>query len=321
MHNKILEMLKNTDGYISGEEIGQKFGVSRTAVWKAITKLKKEGYNIEAVNNKGYHIIDNVDIINETELSSVIDTEFIGKNILYYDEITSTNDVIKDAYEKGYPEGTIAITEVQTSGRGRMGRKWESKKGDGLWFSILLKPDIDPRKAPMLTLIAGLCVCKAARRVTGLDVSIKWPNDVMLNDKKICGILTEMSSEIQKINYVVVGIGINVNTEEFPEELSDIATSLKIECNHSIQRKILLNEVLKDFEKYYLQYVNESNFKIFKDEYESLCNTINREINVIGKETYKATGIGITDEGELIVERENGKREVVFSGEVSVRRR
>ena len=202
-----------------------------------------------------------------------------------------------------------------------MGRKWESERGDGLWFSILLRPDIDPRKAPMLTLLAGLCVCRAARRVTGLDVSIKWPNDVIINDKKICGILTEMSTEIQKINYVVVGIGINVNTENFPQELSDVATSLKKEAGKSFSRKELLNEVLKDFEMYYNEYVKYGDFSIFTEEYKKMCNTIGRDINVIGRETYPAKAVGINESGELIVEREDGTREVVFSGEVSVRRR
>lgn len=321
MNNKILDILKNTEGYISGEEIGEKLGVSRTAVWKAISKLKKEGYNIEAVNNRGYHIIDDVDIINEKEIQDAIHTEILGKKIIFKDTVTSTNDVIKYIAEKGEKEGTVAVSEIQTAGRGRMGRKWESERGDGLWFSILLRPDIDPRKAPMLTLLAGLCVCRAARRVTGLDVSIKWPNDVIINDKKICGILTEMSTEIQKINYIVVGIGINVNTENFPEELSDVATSLKKEAGKDFSRKELLNEVLKDFEMYYNKYVKYGDFSIFTEEYEKMCNTIGRDINVIGRETYPAKAVGINESGELIVEKENGTREIVFSGEVSVRRR
>ena len=152
MNNKILDILKNTEGYISGEEIGEKLGVSRTAVWKAISKLKKEGYNIEAVNNRGYHIIDDVDIINEKEIQDAIHTEILGKKIIFKDTVTSTNDVIKYIAEKGEKEGTVAVSEIQTAGRGRMGRKWESERGDGLWFSILLRPDIDPRKAPLLTL-------------------------------------------------------------------------------------------------------------------------------------------------------------------------
>ena len=321
MQELVLNILKSTDGYVSGAEIGERLGVSRTAIWKAISKLKAEGYNIEAVNNKGYHLIDDSDIINSQEIKDILETKLIGKNVVFYPEVSSTNDVVKELGENDGIEGTVVVAEKQTNGRGRRGRKWESEKGSGLWFSILLRPDIDPRNAPMITLIAGISVCVASRRVTGLPVTIKWPNDVIIDNKKICGILTEMSSEIGNINYVVVGIGVNVNSESFPDDISDIATSLKIESNKNIKRKVLLNEILKEFENNYLDYIKDCDFSKFRDKYRELCSTINQEINVIGRETYPATAIDINENGELIVEKSDGSREVVFSGEVSIRKR
>lgn len=320
MKNKLLTILKECDGFISGEEIGERLGVSRTAVWKNISKLKSMGYQIEAVTNKGYRLIENeIDIINEAEIKDGLNTSVIGNEIYYFNEVESTNDEIRKLGENGYKEGVIVIAETQTNGKGRRGRAWTSPKYSGIWMSMLLTPEIAPIEAPRLTLVAGLCMCKAIRDLTGLSALIKWPNDILINGKKVCGILTEMSAEIESVNYIILGIGVNVNNNEFPEELKDIASSLKIEGNINYQRKKIIKCFLEYFEKYYFNFIKDNNFSAFVDEYKKYSATLGKEVTVIGRENFNAEAIDINDDGELVVKKEDGSILTVFSGEVSVR--
>lgn len=312
MKNKILDILKDANGYISGEKISEQLGISRAAVWKHIKKFKQDGYEIESVTNKGYRLVSSPDIITEHSIKQGLNTEFIGRNIFIYDKTDTTNERAKSNSDA--PDGSLFIAEVQTNGKGSRGRGWTSPKGTGIWHSILLKPDISPMEVSQITLVAGLAVCKAV----GLNSMIKWPNDVVIGGKKICGILTEMSAEINMVNYVVCGIGINVNMEAFYEELADKATSMYIESGRKYTRNEIISTLMNEFEYFYKKFLNEG-LQSLLDEYKKHCITLGRNVNVIfKKENVTGRAIDVDENGTLIVETENGKI-AVTSGEVSVR--
>lgn len=319
MNYKVLELLKQQDGYLSGEELGRKLSISRSAIWKLIGKLKDEGYEIEAVTNKGYRLLNENDIINESEIQQNLNTKYLGKKICCYDEVDSTNNKARKLGLEGYPQGTVVFAKRQNAGKGRMGKNWNSPEEGGIWMSMLLTPQIQPKEAPLLTLTAGLCVCKAIRKITDLDAKIKWPNDILINGKKVCGILTEMNAEMEKINFIIVGIGINVNISSFPQEISNVATSLEIESNKKWKRKDIIKELLTEFETYYDLYQIENNFSVFLNDYRKFCITIGKNVHVFSKEPFDAQAIDVTNEGELLVKKENGEIVIVFSGEVSIR--
>ena len=212
--NKVLEELKAGKGQpVSGEEMSKRLGISRTAVWKHIGKLRNEGYSIESQTNSGYKLTGSPDVMSLSELEPLLKTEFIGKNIIYLDSIDSTNIYAKKKAEDPFREGTVVIADEQTVGRGRLGRNWVSTKGKGIWMTIMLKPDIQPSDAPKLSIVAALAVANALRSCCRVNARIKWPNDIVTGGKKLSGILTEMSAEADEIKYVIIGIGINVNME------------------------------------------------------------------------------------------------------------
>lgn len=203
MKTEILTLLRETDGYVSGQELCEKFGVSRTAVWKAINQLKEAGYEIEAVQNKGYRLVSVPDILSESELQSVRKTRWIGEKIAFFDVVDSTNTRAKQLAEEGAPNGTYVIAERQDAGKGRRGRGFDSPAGQGIWMTLVLKPEIDPNHASMITLVTALAVSKAITDMTGRPASIKWPNDIIMSGKKVCGILTEMSAQFDYVNHIV----------------------------------------------------------------------------------------------------------------------
>ncbi|WP_461207002.1 biotin--[acetyl-CoA-carboxylase] ligase [Clostridium sp. DL1XJH146] len=321
MKYRILEMLKNSEqGFLSGQKISEELGISRAAIWKHMNTLKEEGYTIESVSRKGYKIISSPDILTLSEVHNKVKTEYIGKEIIHYDSIASTNtEAKKIAYET--KEGTIIVAEEQIAGKGRMGRSWVSTKGKGIWMSIILKPEISPTKVPQITQIAAAAVAKALEELD-IEVGIKWPNDIIINGKKICGILTEMSAEINMVNYAVLGIGMNVNNKEndFPGELKSKASSLFIEEKKEYSRKDIFVGIINYFEFFYEEYVKKGNMQ----EVLEICRTkscvIGREIRMIekGKEII-AKAVELNDNGELVVTLKNGNNRSIMSGEISIR--
>lgn len=320
MRDQILALLKESKDFVSGQELCERFSVSRTAVWKAINALKDAGYEVEAIRNKGYRLVASPDVLLSDEIKSLLETKWFGRKILYFDSIDSTNNEIKRQAEKELVPGMLAIAEEQTAGRGRRDRNWVSPPGTGIWMSFPVKPDLPPYKAPMITLVTALAVAKAIEEETGLEALIKWPNDIVVNGHKITGILTEMSAEMTSIHYVVIGIGINVNTEEFPEEIRETASSLYIEGGNRIKRSRLVASFGKYFEKYYEMFCEAGNLSTIRPEYEERLVNKDKEVFIIEKDNkIKRTAIGIGDEGELIVKDEAGNEEKIIAGEVSVR--
>lgn len=319
MRTELLTVLREADGYVSGQDLCEKFGVSRTAIWKGINQLKEAGYEIEAVQNKGYRLVTVPDTLSENELKSIRRTEWIGEEIFYFPVIDSTNTKAKQLAEEGYPAGTLVVAEQQDAGRGRRGRNWESPRGSGIFMTLMLKPDIRPDNASMLTLVAALAVAAAIRKCTGRPAGIKWPNDIVMNGKKVCGILTEMSAQIDYVNHVVVGIGINVHNESFPEELSDMATSLYLETGEHQNRAKLIEEVWEQFERYYEIFLQTEDLSGLVKEYEAHLVNMHQIVKVLDpKEPFEGKAMGITARGELMVDTWESRR-LVSAGEVSVR--
>ena len=320
MKGEILKLLKESDGYLSGQELCERFGVSRTAVWKVINQLKEEGYEIEAVRNKGYILKSVSDVLSKEELESSLKTRWAGKEIHYFDRTDSTNIQARLAGEAGASHGTLAVAEIQDGGRGRRGRNWISPAGVGVWMSLLLRPEISPVSASMLTLVMALAAQKGIKEATGIESQIKWPNDLVINGKKICGILTEMSTEIDYINYVVIGIGINTNIEQFPEELKQTATSLRIEAGRSIRRSPLIAAIMRWFEKAYAEFMKTEDLSGIQKAYNELLVNCGREVRVLEpKGEWQAEALGINNGGELLVRKADGSETAVYAGEVSVR--
>ena len=320
MKAEILAWLRESDKFVSGQELCNRFGVSRTAVWKVINQLKKEGYRIEAVQNKGYHMVSSPDLLSKYELESRINTQWLGKKIVYKETVDSTNAEVRRRAEEGEDNGLLVVADGQTLGKGRRGRNWESPKGTNLYFSMLLKPDFAPDKASMITLVAAYSVATVIRKTTGLDAKIKWPNDIVVGKKKVCGILTEMSMERDYIHHVVVGIGINVNEENYSIELEQMATSLKKEMGNLVLRANLLCDILSQFEKDYLTFLAAESLKPFVEEYNRMLVNKGALVKVLDpKGEFSGIAGGISEDGRLNVFKENGQIEAVYAGEVSVR--
>ena len=274
---KVLEILKQNNDHISGENISKELGVSRTAIWKYINALREEGYEIESITRRGYKLLSTPDILTYEEIKEYLNTEFIGRKIYYFDTLESTNNYAKEiAIEEA--EGTTIVAEEQTKGKGRLGRTWLSPKGKGIYFSVILKPKFSPMEVAKITLLGAAAVNRALDDL-GIKSSIKWPNDIVIGGRKVCGILTEMSSELSMINYVVMGIGINANFDQadIPLELQDKATSLKLKNGKNINRRELLAAILNHLEDLYLK------FNIDKDLSEAI-KVCRDKSAVIGKD-------------------------------------
>ena len=321
MKAEILQVLRETDGFVSGQNICRKLAVTRTAVWKAIGQLREEGYVIEAVPNKGYRLKSSPDSISAAEIGSRLTTRWAGLPTVFLKKIDSTNNEAKRRAEKGAVHGSLFVAEEQDAGKGRRGRSWESPVGSAIAMSLLLKPWFSPGSASMLTLVAAMAVADGIRAVTGLETGIKWPNDIVINGKKVCGILTEMSAEMDCINYVVIGIGINVNVTEFPEEIRDRATSILLETGEQVCRAEIIAQILSAFERYYELFLETEDLTLLKQVYEERLVNLGKPVCVLDpKGEWKGEARGIDEKGRLLVKAEtDGEVRAVESGEVSVR--
>ena len=291
------------DGFISGQKISDALGCSRTAVWKHIEELRKEGYEVEAVRRKGYRLIKKPGKLSESEIRFGLKTEVLGKQLHYRDVLPSTQ---KTAHE-------------QTAGRGRMARVWHSQEGNGIWMSLILRPDVPLQKTPQLTLLSAVAVVQAIEAFTGVQAAIKWPNDLMIHGKKAVGILTELQAEEDRVRSVILGIGINVNQQEtdFPGELQDIATSLSMEAGEKIDRAGLIQEILLTFEKRYQDYLNHG-FTPIKLLWESYAVGLGNELRARTLQgTFYGKSLGIDNEGVLLLETRDGIKKI-YSADIEL---
>ncbi|HNX64097.1 MAG TPA: biotin--[acetyl-CoA-carboxylase] ligase [Oscillospiraceae bacterium] len=319
IREKVLEFLENNRGEsISGSMIAETLGVSRNAVWKTIKKLQSDGYIINASTNRGYCLCAENDLISEQSIKMHLKTKYIGSNIDVFRTIDSTNTFAKKLAQLNAENGTTVISEEQTAGKGRLGRSFYSPERSGLYVSIILRPTLSLESSTLITSCISVAVAKAIEKVSGLNAKIKWVNDIFINGKKVCGILTEAGIDVESgsLDYAVVGIGINVSTKKFPEILKDKATSLELEAKKTISRSVLCAEILNSIEKE----LDGIESKDFLSEYVSRSNILGQEITVISGETsYPATAVGIDKDARLIVKTKDGAEKTLNSGEISIR--
>ena len=319
MTDDILKFLREKE-YVSGEVLAQKLGISRVAVWKQIQKLKDMGYKITSDQNLGYCLVSRPDLLLPQEIQRGLSTKYIGKEIYYFPELKSTNIIAKEKAlnrAEGIDEGTLIITERQSAGKGRLGRNWFSPAG-GIWLSIILYPQLSPSYIPRITLMTAVAVVKAIERCTKIKTQVKWPNDILINGKKVCGILTEMSAELDLINWVVVGIGINVNIDhrEFPEDIQENTISLKEVSGKEILRVKLVQTFLQEFEKYYKK-LKRKEFPSILREWKLYSHTLRRKITVdMGERIITGEAVDINEEGTLILKKEDGELVEIISGTI-----
>lgn len=320
MKETLLRMFKESGGnFLSGEELSRKLNCTRAAVWKHIEELRKEGYEFEAVRKAGYRLIHVPDLLTPEEIGYPLHTEFIGQSIRYFHQVESTQLIAHQWAEEGAPEGALVVAEHQSSGRGRMGRRWYSPAESGIWMSMILRPQIELRKAPQLTLLTAVAVTRAMKQMhPGLDIRIKWPNDILIGSKKVCGILTELNAESDRIHYLVIGMGINVNaeTDSFPEEVRQIATSLRAETGTHSNRAELVRFICEQLEQLYQLFLEEG-FHPIKLLWESYAVFIGEKRRISTMEgVFEGIIKGIDEEGVLLLELNNGIIKKILSADL-----
>lgn len=328
MKEKVLEAFKQNEGdFVSGESLSRLLDVSRTAIWKYIRELRNEGYEIDASSKKGYKLVNTPDILNSFEIGRGLNTKVLGRRVEYFNTIDSTNNYAKVIAAEGCEDGTIIVADCQTAGKGRLGRKWSSIPKTGICMSVVLKPEIGPEDVQIITLGAAVAVSKAIKAIIDIEPGIKWPNDIVLNGKKVCGILTEMNCEMERVNFVVLGIGLNVNQdlEDFPEEIREKATSLRVysdnAASHTInlRRSEIVQRMLFELEEVYGK-INSGRAGDVLTEWKAMSVTIGREVAITFKgNDYTGIAKDITQDGRLVVSCSDGVEREVLSGEVSVR--
>jgi BirA family transcriptional regulator, biotin operon repressor / biotin---[acetyl-CoA-carboxylase] ligase len=318
---KILSALRENPDGVSGAELAEQLKISRAAVWARIEELRQLDYDIEASPHFGYRLVSSPDALHADDLLARLGkTKIIGRNIRVFEQTTSTNDVIEKLARDGVKEGVVVFAESQTKGRGRLGRKWISPAHKGLWFSILLRPDLRPQETTQLTVASATALRRAIETETGLKPEIKWPNDILIGGKKVAGILTELSAELDKVRYVILGIGIDVNLDagEFPAELKKIATSLKIEAGETVSRAELATAILRELDKDYSRVCGHF-FADVADEWEEHCTTIGKNVTVqIGERKIRGRAESLDDDGALLVRTEHGHLERITGGDVTL---
>lgn len=322
MRKLILELLRaNGLEPVSGEKISEQLGVSRTAIWKHIQALKDEGYQIESVQKRGYILREAPNRLFPQEINNCLQTKWLGRSVCYEDCVGSTNNVAKSIANQGCDNGLLVVAEEQGAGKGRLSRGWISPHAKGIWFSVVLKPPFLPQEASKCTLLAAVAVVKAVNKIKGVEAAIKWPNDILLNGRKLVGILTEMNAEFGHINYIVIGTGINTHgePEDYPDDVRDIAISVADVAEEPVSRVQLLADILKNMEDLY-ELVCAEGFVPVLAEWRKYSCTLGQEVKVIAPDmTYFGTAIDIDEEGLLIVRKTSGELEKVVAGDVSIR--
>jgi BirA family transcriptional regulator, biotin operon repressor / biotin---[acetyl-CoA-carboxylase] ligase len=308
------------EDFISGQALSEKLNCTRTAIWKHIEELRKEGYSIEAVQKKGYRLISRPDRFTEDTIKYGLTTKYLGQNLIAYDKVTSTQKLAYQFAQEGVNDGTIVIAEEQTLGKGRLDRAWHSPAGTGIWMSMIIRPKLLPHQAPQLTLLTAVAIVRAIENHLNIDCEIKWPNDILIGGKKAVGILTELHADPDRINSVIIGIGINVNTKEndFPDELKQIATSLTIAKGEEVNRVSLVQAILVSFENLYENYLTHG-FEMIKLLWESYSTSIGKEI--VARTLHgsiKGYAKGITSEGVLMLEESDGKMHYIHSADIEL---
>ncbi len=315
MEEKILKLFrKNPDDYLSGEDISKALNITRSAVWKHIEKLRLLGYGFDAVPHLGYRLRKIPDKLYSFEISPLLKTRVIGQDIRYYDTVTSTNTVGYDLAKKGAKEGTIIIAEKQTKGKGRLSREWVSPKGKGAYLSIILKPEITPFEAPLITLMSAVSVAQAIRKYALAQAFIKWPNDIIINDKKTAGILTEMEAESDSVKFLIVGIGVNLTAKE--HDLPKEATSVFLEAEHPVSRPEFVKVLMESFEENYFLF-KDKGFSPIRTEWMNLSLTLGRRVKVVSMhQTIEGEAIDIDSDGALKLRLDSGFHEKIMAGDL-----
>jgi BirA family biotin operon repressor/biotin-[acetyl-CoA-carboxylase] ligase len=319
---KILSALRDVgDGSVSGAELSQQLGVSRAAIWARIEMLRELGYDIEASPHRGYRLLSAPDVLHADDLISRLgETRVVGRDIRVFDETTSTNDIVEKLARDGVKEGVVVFAESQTKGRGRLGRKWMSPARKGLWLSVLLRPDLRPQEATQLTVASATALVRAIQSLTGLKPQIKWPNDILIRGRKVAGILTELSAELDHVKCIVLGIGVDVNlsADEFPTELRKLATSLKAELNRPVSRPELAVAILRELDYDYAR-IGAGRFAAVADEWEACCTTIGHDVIIrIGDRQVGGRAEALGEDGALLLRTDHGHLERIIGGDVTL---
>jgi BirA family biotin operon repressor/biotin-[acetyl-CoA-carboxylase] ligase len=320
--SRILRVLRDAgDGTISAAEVAQQVGVGRSAIAGRVQALRSLGYEIETTPHLGYRLLDSPDLLHADDLTSRMEKgTVIGREIHVFEETTSTNDVIEKFARDGVKEGVVVFAEAQTGGRGRLGRKWISPRRKGLWFSILLRPDLRPDETTQLTVASATALRRAIEKQTGLNAQIKWPNDILIAGRKTAGILTELRAEVDRVDYIILGIGVdvNLNANDLPADLRKLATSLKAELGKPVSRPELAARILRELEADYAR-IMHGQFSRVSDEWEEHCDTIGRRVSIrIGERLLRGRAESLSEEGALLLRTDHGHLERVIGGDVSL---
>ena len=322
LDSQILRVLREAgEGTVPAADIAKQLGVARSAVAGRIQALRSLGYEIETTPHLGYRLLGSPDLLHADDLASRLDEDaLIGREIHVFEATTSTNDLIEKFARDGIKEGIAVFAEAQTNGRGRLGRKWISPRRKGLWFSLLLRPQLRPDEATQITVASATALRRAIQKVTGLKAQIKWPNDILIAGRKTAGILTELRAELDRINYIILGIGVdvNLNPTDFPADLRKAATSLKAELGRPVCRPELAGQILRELDADYARIVG-GQFSKVSDEWEAHCDTIGRNVSIrIGERLLRGRAESLGEEGALLLRTDHGHLERIVGGDVSL---
>jgi BirA family biotin operon repressor/biotin-[acetyl-CoA-carboxylase] ligase len=310
-------------GFVSGAELSQELGVTRAAIWARVDDLRKLGYDIAASPHQGYQLLSVPDVLHADDLVSLVKgIHVVGRDIRVFEKTNSTNDVVEKLARDGVPEGVVVFAEAQTQGRGRLGRRWISPPRRGLWFSVLLRPNLRPQAATQLTVAAATALVRAIRDTTGLAPEIKWPNDILIRGRKVAGVLTELSAELDHIKYLILGIGVDVNltASDFTPELRRVATSLRIELGRELHRADLAAAIVRELDADYRR-IRAGRFEEIVDEWQARCGTLGRRVSIrIADRIVQGQAEALDHDGALLIRTEHGHLERMMGGDVTLQR-